>query len=78
MNKNYAPCFYRIDFVVIPSFVELPRNTFVSVCPRLKKFNIVSNNHGRTKKCDVCTPVSKTNFTDRHTPNTIMEYDTWF
>ena len=24
MSNYYAPCFYRIDFVVIPSFVELP------------------------------------------------------
>ena len=24
MSNCYAPCFYRIDFVVIPSYVELP------------------------------------------------------
>ena len=24
MSNNYAPCFIRIDFVVIPSYVELP------------------------------------------------------
>ena len=23
MSINYAPCFYRIDFVVIPSYIEL-------------------------------------------------------
>ena len=23
MNNNYAPCFNRIDFVVIPSYIEL-------------------------------------------------------
>ena len=24
MNNYYAPCFYRINFVVIPSCIELP------------------------------------------------------
>ena len=24
MSNNYAPCFYRIDFVVIPFNIELP------------------------------------------------------
>ena len=24
MNSYYASCFYRIDFAVIPSYVELP------------------------------------------------------
>ena len=24
MSNNYAPCFSRIDFVVIPSYIELP------------------------------------------------------
>ena len=24
MSNNYAPCFSRIDFAVIPSFIELP------------------------------------------------------
>ena len=24
MNNYYAPCFYRIDFVVILSYIELP------------------------------------------------------
>ena len=26
MNNNYAPCFKRIDFVVISSYIELPWN----------------------------------------------------
>ena len=35
------------------------------VCrPCSEKFNIVSNNHGRTQKCDFCVSVCKTNFTD--------------
>ena len=46
--------------------------------PHLEKFNIVSNDHGRTQKCDFCIPVCKANFTDHHTPHTIMEYDTRF
>ena len=24
MRNYYAPCFYRIDFVVIPCYIELP------------------------------------------------------
>ena len=24
MSNNYAPCYNRIDFVVIPSYIELP------------------------------------------------------
>ena len=24
MSNYYAPCFYRIDFVVIPSYIKLP------------------------------------------------------
>ena len=32
------------------------------------RFNIVSNDHGRTQKCDFCISVCKTNFTDHHKP----------
>ena len=34
MSNYYAPCFYRINFVVIPSYIELPcsdRKFLVSV-----------------------------------------------
>ena len=24
MSDHYVPCFYRIDFVIIPSHIELP------------------------------------------------------
>ena len=41
------------------------------VSPRSEKFNIVSNNHGRTEKCDLCFSVGKTNFRDHHTPDII-------
>ena len=34
-----------------------------------EEFNIVSNDHGRTQKCNFCVSVCKTNFTDHHTPN---------
>ena len=37
------------------------------VDPRSEKF-IVSNDHGRTQKCDFCISVCKTNFTDHHKP----------
>ena len=39
--------------------------------PHLEKFNIVSNDHRRTQKCNFCVSVCKTNFTDHHTPDTI-------
>ena len=42
----------------------------LSVGPRLEKFNIVSNDHGRTQKCDFCVSVCKTDFTDHHIPDT--------
>ena len=35
------------------------------------KFNTVSNDHGRTQKCDFCVSVCKVYFTDHHVPNTI-------
>ena len=43
----------------------------MSVGSRSEKFNIVSNDHGRTRKCYFCVSVCKTNFTDHHTPDTI-------
>ena len=43
----------------------------MSVDPRSEKFNIVSNDHGRTQECDFCISVGKTNFTDHDTPYTI-------
>ena len=29
MSNYYVPCFYRIDFVVIPSYIELPCSTLL-------------------------------------------------
>ena len=43
----------------------------MSVGPRLEEFNVVSNDHGCTQKCDFCVSVRKSNFTDHHTPYTI-------
>ena len=43
----------------------------MSVGPRSKKFNIVSNDHERTQKGVFCVSVYKTNFTDHRTPDTI-------
>ena len=57
-----------------PSFVIVSATRWravVSFGPRSEKFNIVSNDHGRTQKCDFCVLISKTNFTDHHTPHTI-------
>ena len=43
MSNYYAPCFYRIDFVVIPSYIELPCiNTIVlrlTRTSRMKSFS---------------------------------------
>ena len=43
----------------------------MSVSPCSEKFNIVSNDHGLTQKCDFCVSVGKANFADHHTPNSI-------
>ena len=43
----------------------------MSVAPCSEKFNIVSNNHGSTQRCDFCISVFKTNFTDHQPPDTI-------
>ena len=42
------------------------------VSPRLEKVNIVNNDHGRTQKSDFLVSVGKTNFTDHHTPDTVL------
>ena len=46
----------------------------MSIGPRSKKFNLVSNDHGRTQKCDFWVLVGKSNFTDHHTPDTINDF----
>ena len=46
----------------------------MSVGPRSEKFNIVSNDHGRTQKSDFGASVCKTNFRDHHTPDAIHRY----
>ena len=43
----------------------------MSVGPHSEKFNMVSNDHGRTQKCDFCVLVGTTNFNVHHTPDTI-------
>ena len=48
------------------------------VGPRLEKFNIVSNDHGRTQKYGFCVLVGKTNFTDRDLPDTINSFSDSF
>ena len=57
-----------------PSFVIVSATRWravVSFGPRSEKFNIVSNDHGRTQKCDFCVLVCKTSFADHNTPDTI-------
>ena len=41
---------------------------------RSEKSDIVSNDHGRTQKCDFCVSVGKTKFTDHYTPNTMKRF----
>ena len=43
----------------------------MSVGYRSEKFNVVSNDHGRTQECDFCVSVCKSNVTDHHTTDTI-------
>ena len=43
----------------------------MSVGPRSEKFNIVSNDHGSTQKCDFCVSVCKTNLSDHYAHDTI-------
>ena len=43
----------------------------VSVGPPSEKFNIISNDHWRTQKCNFCGSVGKTNFTEHDIPDTI-------
>ena len=42
MSNYYAPCFYRIDLVVIPSYIELPCFTFYAAAPGVFFVNLTS------------------------------------
>ena len=44
------------------------------VGPHSEEFNIVSNDHWRTQKCDFCISVCKNNFSDHGTPDTIHRF----
>ena len=62
-----------------PSFVIVSATRWravVSFGPRSEKFNIVSNDHRRTQKCDFCVLVCKTNFTDL-TQYKVLEIHFW-
>ena len=41
MSNNYAPCFNRIDFAVIPSYIERPFLDFIVLSERLCILNWV-------------------------------------
>ena len=47
MSNNYVPCLNRIDFVVIPSYVELPWILLVTKFKKLRNelhsLNLASN-----------------------------------
>ena len=51
------------------------RDIKIPLCLKsLEKFNIVSNNHGRTQKCDFCASIDKSNFADHHTTYKINSF----
>ena len=56
--------------VIIVSATRKSRGIKISLCLS-EKFNTVSNEHGRTQKCNFCVSFDKTSFTDHHTPDTI-------
>ena len=44
MSNYYVPCFYRIDFAVIPSYIELPWDNKLKInvkCSPISKEEIV-------------------------------------
>ena len=66
-------CIYIYTYIIV-STTRRSKGIKIPLClsvPLSEKFNIVSNDHGRTQKCDFCVSVGKTNFTDHHTPDTI-------
>ena len=53
MSNYHAPRFYRIDFIVIPSYIELPWYIFIILhCPRFSSSKYDSD-HG-----DIISPCS--------------------
>ena len=71
-------CSYGKSFST-PVIVSATRRSWdikipLSVGPRSEKFNIVSNDHGRTQKFDFCGSLRQTNFTDHHTPDAIKGF----
>ena len=77
-TENQARYNLRTEFFVSATRTSRDIKIPLSVGPRSEKFDIVSHDHGRTQKSDFGIPVCKTNFTDHHTPYTIMECNTWF
>ena len=64
--KRVVSATRRSRYIKIPLCLSAIRKVLTS-----EKFNLVSNYHGRTQKCDFCVSVCKTNFTDHRTPDTI-------
>ena len=53
MSNNYAPCFIRIDFVVIPSYVELPCKKRLSLGKSGKKINFKTEKEDEIDKINL-------------------------
>ena len=70
VSRMWVIIFWLKPECVIVSATRRSRDIKLPLCvgPCSEKFNIVSNDHGRTQKCDFCISVCKTNFTDHHKP----------
>ena len=87
-NLNISCIFFTQCYFAITKNIRINSTHYISVrlegvetlkyhcvCrPSLEKFNIVSNDHGRTQKCNFCVLVGNTNLTDHHTPDTINSF----
>ena len=50
--NTHLTCFYPYQQVPYAPLSCLATNTFVSIGPLAEKFNIVSNDHGHTQRCE--------------------------
>ena len=78
MSNNYAPCFNRIDFVFIPSYIELPCLNLRGINCVCVKRKTLCNCLCSSSSCDSATLIrnigvfgAKSYFTDHGTANTI-------
>ena len=68
---DYSVIKCKLTHIIVSATRRRRDIKILSVDPGSKKFNIVSNDHGRTQKCDFCISVGIINFTDHRTPDKI-------